>query len=99
MNEPIHFTDEHRMFRDSLRRFIAEEVVPHAAAWEEEGFVPRAVLRRMGELGFLGVRYAPEYGGSGLDTIFSVPSSPSGAGSRNSTRRELTRLWSRNWVY
>jgi acyl-CoA dehydrogenase len=72
MNDPIHFTDEHRMFRDSLRRFIAEEVVPHASAWEEEGFVPRAVLRRMGELGFLGVRYAPEYGGSGLDTIFSV---------------------------
>jgi acyl-CoA dehydrogenase len=57
MNEPIYFTDEHRQFRDNLRRFIAQEIVPRADAWEEEGMVPREVLRQMGSLGFLGIRY------------------------------------------
>ena len=48
MNEPIYFTDEHRQFRDNLRRFIAQEILPKADAWEEAGMVPREVLRRMG---------------------------------------------------
>ena len=72
MNDPVYFTDEHRMFRDSIRRFVAEEIAPNATAWEEAGFVPRNVLRRMGELGFLGIRYPAKYGGSELDTVYSV---------------------------
>ena len=72
MNDPVYFTDEHRMFRDSLRRFVEDEVVPRAAAWEDDGCVPRDVLRRMGALGFLGIRYGAAYGGSELDTVFSV---------------------------
>jgi acyl-CoA dehydrogenase len=55
-----------------MRRFIDQEVVPHAEAWEEAGMVPREVLRQMGELGFLGIRYPEQYGGSGLDTIYSM---------------------------
>ena len=47
MNEPIYFTDEHRQFRDNLRRFIAQEIVPKADAWEEAGMVPREVLRQL----------------------------------------------------
>jgi acyl-CoA dehydrogenase len=50
------FTPEHEMLRDQVRRFVEEEIKPHAEAWEEDGFVPRAVLRRMGELGFFGIR-------------------------------------------
>ena len=66
------FTAEHDMLRDSLRRFIAERVLPHADAWEEQGMVPRAVLREMGALGFFGIRYPEEYGGSAQDTLATV---------------------------
>lgn len=64
--------EEHEMLRAQVRRFVETEIKPHALAWEEQGFVPRAVLRRMGELGFLGIRYPAEYGGSGMDTLGTV---------------------------
>jgi acyl-CoA dehydrogenase len=67
-----YFREEHAMLRDQLRRFVETEVKPHAHAWEEQGFVPREVLRRMGELGFLGIRYAAEYGGAEMDALGSV---------------------------
>jgi acyl-CoA dehydrogenase len=66
------FREEHAMLREQLRRFVDEEVKPHAAAWEDQGHVPRAVLRRMGELGFLGIRYPEAFGGSDLDTMATV---------------------------
>ena len=72
MNEPIYFTEEHRQFRDNLRRYIDQEIVPRAATWEDAGMVPRAVMRQMGELGYLGIRYPEAYGGSGLDTVYSA---------------------------
>jgi acyl-CoA dehydrogenase len=71
MSSPI-FTEEHNLIRDSLRRFVDEEVVPHGAKWELEGMVPRPVLRRMGELGFLSMRIPAEYGGAGMDARASV---------------------------
>lgn len=70
--EGPHFRAEHTMLRDQVRRFVANEIRPHAEAWEEQGSVPRAVLRRMGELGFLGIRYPAEYGGSAMDTLATV---------------------------
>jgi acyl-CoA dehydrogenase len=72
MNEPIYFTEEHRQFRDNLRRYIDQEIVPRAAPWEDAGMVPREVMRQMGELGYLGIRYPEAYGGSGLDTVYSA---------------------------
>jgi len=72
MNEPIYFAEEHRQFRDNLRRYIDQEIVPRAAPWEEAGKVPREVMRQMGELGYLGIRYPETYGGSGLDTVYSA---------------------------
>ena len=66
------FTPEHEMLRDQLRRFVDEEIKPHGAEWETQGFVPRDVLRRMGSLGFFGVRYPEAYGGSAMDTMGSV---------------------------
>ena len=50
-------TEEHEMLRDQVRRFVEQEIKPHGEAWEEQGFVPREVLRKMGELGFFGIRY------------------------------------------
>jgi len=72
MGDSIYFDEQHDHFRESFRRFIEQEVVPHAEAWEDAGMVPRAVLRKMGELGYLGIRYPEKYGGSGLDTIYSM---------------------------
>jgi acyl-CoA dehydrogenase len=67
-----YFREEHELLCAQLRRFVASEVKPDALAWEEQGYVPRAVLRRMGELGFLGIRYPAEYGGSDMDAFGSV---------------------------
>ena len=61
--------EEHELLRAQIRRFVNEEIKPHALQWEEDGMVPREVLRRMGELGFLGVRYPATYGGSDMDTL------------------------------
>ena len=67
-----YFTPEHEMLRDQVRRFVETEVKPKALAWEEAGMVPREVLRRMGDLGLLGIRYPESYGGSELDTLATV---------------------------
>ena len=68
----VYFDAEHEMLRDQVRRFVEEEVKPHGLAWEEQGYTPREVLRRMGDLGLLGIRYPSEYGGSELDTMATV---------------------------
>ena len=67
-----YFTEEHEALRDQVRRFVETEIKPHALAWEEQGFVPRDVLRKMGALGFFGIRYPAEYGGSEMDTLATV---------------------------
>ena len=72
MQESIYVTAEHELLRDQVRRFVADEVEPHASAWEQQGCVPREVLRRMGSLGFLGLMYAPEYGGAGADPLTNL---------------------------
>ncbi|MFC6762752.1 acyl-CoA dehydrogenase family protein [Sulfitobacter porphyrae] len=66
------FNEDLNMIRDQLRRFIETEVTAKAEPWEEEGMVPRDVLRRMGDLGVLGMRYDKQYGGAGLDVVSSV---------------------------
>ena len=70
-NSPF-FTAEHEMLRGTIRRFIAEQVLPFADDWERAGFVPRETLRAMGELGLLGIRYDARHGGSELDTLATV---------------------------
>jgi acyl-CoA dehydrogenase len=70
--ESIYLTEEHVALREQVARFIAKEVEPHGPAWEEQGFVPREVLRKMGELGFFGITYPAEYGGSGADALTSL---------------------------
>ncbi len=67
-----YFTPEHEMLRTTIRRFIADRVLPYADQWEEDGFTPRAVLQEMGALGLLGIRYDSRHGGSELDTLATV---------------------------
>ncbi len=67
-----YFTEEHELFRTSLRDFIQQEVTPHIDQWEEEGRVPRYVWEKMGDMGFLGLAYPTQYGGQELDFFFDV---------------------------
>ena len=68
MTQHLFLTEEHEMLRDQVRRFVSENVKPVADQWEKDGFVPREILRKMGELGMFGIRYPEEYGGSAMDT-------------------------------
>lgn len=63
------FTEEHEIFRKSVRKFIEREVTPYVEEYEERGETPRALFERMAELGFLGIKYPEEYGGLGMDLI------------------------------
>ncbi len=66
------FSDEHQMFRDQVRRFAETEIAPHHDAWEKAGQVPRDVWRKAGELGMLCSSMPEEYGGGGVDRLYSV---------------------------
>ena len=67
----MYFTDAHEELRQHIRRFLEKEVKPHLEEWEEAMF-PDSIVRRFGELGFLGLRYPPEYGGQGGDYFSAV---------------------------
>lgn len=66
------YTEEHRIFREAFRRFVAKEVTPNAEAWEEAREVPRELWLAMGEQGFLCPWVPEEYGGLGADFAYSV---------------------------
>jgi citronellyl-CoA dehydrogenase len=69
----MQFTSEHEMFRQTIRRFVREEINPHAEEWEEQGTFPaHALFKKMGDLGFLGLTYPEEYGGLGLDFWYTM---------------------------
>jgi acyl-CoA dehydrogenase len=63
------FTEEHESLRESLRSFIEREIRPLAPEWEAAEEFPRALFTRMGELGFLGLKYPQQYGGQGGDYV------------------------------
>jgi acyl-CoA dehydrogenase len=63
----MHFTAEHEAFRDSVRDFVAREIAPHVAQWDEaEGF-PRELYAKAAQVGLLGIGYPEEYGGTPAD--------------------------------
>ncbi|MBZ0226738.1 MAG: acyl-CoA dehydrogenase family protein [Comamonas sp.] len=66
------FDSGHLAFADSFRRFIDKEVTPHHAAWEEQGYVDRAVWNKAGANGFLCLSLPEAYGGAGADKLYSV---------------------------
>ncbi len=63
------FTDEHEALRESIRRFVAHELRPHAAEWEAARWFPDAVFAKLAGAGFLGLKYPEEYGGQGGDYL------------------------------
>jgi acyl-CoA dehydrogenase len=66
------FSWDHEQFRESVRRFVQAEVVPHHAEWEEAGVVPRDLWRRAGDAGFLCTAVPTAYGGQGGDFLSSL---------------------------
>jgi acyl-CoA dehydrogenase len=63
------FTEEHEELRESIGRFVRNEIVPHVDEWEEAREFPRELYERCGELGFLGLKYPEELGGQGGDYV------------------------------
>ena len=66
------FDPEHEAFRNTTRRFLAEQCMPFHAQWEEDHQVPREVWKKAGELGLLNATTPEAYGGLGLDRRFSL---------------------------
>ena len=67
-SEQLYFTKDHDMVRRAVRDFVNKEINPHVDEWEEAGIAPlKKLFKKMGKLGFLGIRYDPKYGGQGLD--------------------------------
>jgi alkylation response protein AidB-like acyl-CoA dehydrogenase len=67
-----YFTDEHEEMRKVIRKFVASEITPYIEEWEETGEFPAAIVKRMGDLGFLGLRYPEEVGGQGGDYFMGI---------------------------
>jgi len=66
------FKEEHNILRESLKRFVENEIVPHVDQWEEERYIPKDLFKRMGDMGYLGIRHPVEYGGSGGDIFMTI---------------------------
>jgi len=66
------FNSDHEAFRDSVRKFLEKEAVPHHARWEEEGQVSRELWAQAGANGFLCPTVAEAYGGLGADYLYSI---------------------------
>src|SRR5690625_2176369 len=65
-------TDEHQLFRKTIRTFLKNEVEPYYEEWEENRLIPKSVWRKFGEMGFLCPHVDEQYGGLGLDFSYSV---------------------------
>ena len=72
IGDDIYGSPEHRAFRETVRRFVQTELVPRARDFDKMGRIDKSLYRKMGELGFLGIRYDPEWGGLGLDYSYQA---------------------------
>jgi butyryl-CoA dehydrogenase len=65
----IQLTEEQRQVRDLCREFADKELQPNARRWDADHAFPREAVRKLGELGLLGVAVPPEWGGAGMDNV------------------------------
>ena len=72
MIERSIFSEEHEMWRQSVRKFVEKEIVPFHEQWEKDGIVPRELWLKAGAAGLLGCTVPEEFGGMGLDYLFDV---------------------------
>jgi alkylation response protein AidB-like acyl-CoA dehydrogenase len=67
-----YLTEEHELLRETVRKFIEKEIKPYIESWEDAGEFPLEIIKRMGDLGFLGLKYPVEVGGQGGDYFMSI---------------------------
>ena len=72
MIERTLFSQDHEMWRDTVSRFVAKEILPHHDRWEEDGVVPRELWLKAGAAGMLCCTVPEEYGGLGADYLYDV---------------------------
>ncbi len=72
MADDIYDTPEHALFRQTVRKFVQEELAPRAREFDQMGRIDKSLYRKMGELGLLGLRYDPRWGGAGLDWSYTA---------------------------
>ena len=65
----IQLTEEQRQVRDLCRDFAEQELRPNARRWDEEHHFPREAVKKLGEMGLMGVTVPPEWGGAGMDSL------------------------------
>ncbi|MBU2994942.1 acyl-CoA dehydrogenase family protein [Cellulophaga baltica] len=70
--ESMYFTEEHQLFRESLREFLNKEVVPHIEKWESSGTIDRFIWKKFGEMGYFGLATPEENGGLALDLFYTI---------------------------
>ena len=70
--EDLYFTEEHKMLRDMVRDFARNEVKPLAQELDEKGGFPYGSVKKMAELGLMGIPWDEKYGGTGMDTMALV---------------------------
>src|SRR5215470_7865542 len=69
----MKFTPEHEQIRDTIKRFVTQEINPQVPEWEKAQQYPaHEVMKRLGELGMLGLKYPEEFGGANLDFSYSM---------------------------
>ena len=68
----MYFTEEHQLFRESLKDFLQKEVVPHIEKWEETGTIERFIWKKFGEMGYFGLATPETYDGLGLDLFYTA---------------------------
>jgi alkylation response protein AidB-like acyl-CoA dehydrogenase len=67
-----YFSEDHNLFRSTLRDFLQKEVVPHVDKWEEEGKIDPSIWKKMGDMGYFGLTYPEKYGGMDLDFFYTL---------------------------
>ena len=67
----LYFTEEHELFRQSVRQFVQKEILPYGNQWEKEEKISRDLFLKLGEHGFLGINHDEEYGGSKADIFYT----------------------------
>lgn len=68
------YTEAHEAWRDTMRRWVEREIMPHAAAWDEAGEFPRELYGKAAEIGLIGLGFPEEYGGMPSDPFMSIVS-------------------------
>jgi short-chain 2-methylacyl-CoA dehydrogenase len=69
MDFALELTDDQRALRDTLRQFAESEIAPHSAEWDRAGMFPTETIRKLGELGVMGLPFPEQYGGVGAGTL------------------------------